>query len=368
MGPPGRRNPTGPEAALHRWWHDDRVKPVVVVGAGIAGVAAAQALVAAGRTVTLLDRGRVIGGRLASRRTEGRPVDIGASYFTVSDPLFEAVVESWRARGLARPWTDTFAVAADGGLTDKSGPMRWAAPAGLRSLVEDLATGLQVQQQTVSRIGPGLDVDGSPAEAVVLAMPDPQARRLLDPAYAAEIAALDDPFDPVLALTARWSSRTWADVDGVFVSDHPVIAWIADDGRRRGDDAPVLVAHSTSEFAAQHLEAPDEAAPSLVEAVRDVLAPRPGTGEQPRPPLDLRQADRPPQCAVPSGRGPDRTVRRRVVGQAPGRVGLPVRSCPRRGPGRPTRLIPVLGHHPIAHRASSVINRRCPALSYECSS
>ena len=198
-------------------------------------------------------------------------MDIGASYFTVSDPLFEAVVESWRVRGLARPWTDTFAVASDGELTDKSGPMRWAAPAGLRSLVEDLATGLEVQQQTVSRIGPGLEVDGSPAAAVVLAMPDPQARRLLDPGYAAEIAALDDPFDPVLALTARWSSRTWAQVDGVFVSDNPVIAWIADDGRRRGDDAPVLVAHSTPEFAAQHLETPDDAAPSLVEAVRETL-------------------------------------------------------------------------------------------------
>jgi predicted NAD/FAD-dependent oxidoreductase len=234
-------------------------------------VAAAQALAAAGRTVVVVDRGRVVGGRLASRRTEGRPVDTGASYFTVSHPLFEAVVEDWRARGLARPWTDTFAVAANGELTDKPGPMRWAAPAGLRSLVEDLATGLDVQQQTVGRIGPGLDVDGLEAAAVVLAMPDPQARRLLDPVYAAEIAALDDPFDPVLALAARWATRTWGDVDGVFVRENPVISWIADDGRRRGDDAPVLVVHSTPEFAATHLDAPGKATSALTVAVRDVL-------------------------------------------------------------------------------------------------
>ncbi len=234
-------------------------------------MAAAQALRAAGREVVVLDRGRVIGGRLASRRTDGRPVDTGASYFTVSDPLFEAVVEDWRTRGLARPWTDTFAIAEHGQLSDKPGPMRWAAPAGLRSLVEDLATGLDVQQRTVERVGPRLEVDGLPAAAVVLAMPDPQARRLLDPAYAAELAALDDPFDPVLALTARWAERTWADVDGVFVSDDPLIAWIADDGRRRGDGAPVLVAHSTPAFAADHLDDPDRAAPALAQAVADVL-------------------------------------------------------------------------------------------------
>ncbi len=234
-------------------------------------MAAAQALRAAGHDVVILDRGRVIGGRLASRRTDGRPVDIGASYFTVSDPRFEAVVEDWRSRGLARPWTDTFAVAAAGTLSDKPGPMRWAAPRGLRSLVEDLATGLEVQRRTVERVRPGLDVDGLDAAAVILAMPDPQARRLLDPAYAAEIAALDDPFDPVLALTARWVSRTWADVDGVFVSDHPLISWVADDGRRRGDDAPVLVAHSTPGFAAAHLDDADRTAPALARAVRDVL-------------------------------------------------------------------------------------------------
>ena len=145
-------------------------------------------------------------------------MDIGASYFTVSDPLFEAVVEDWRS-GPGPPWTDTFAVAADGELTDKSGPMRRAAPAGLRSLVEDLATGLDRAAPTVARIGPGLDADGLDAAAVVLAMPDPQALRLLDPSYAAEIAALDDPFDPVLALTARWPDRGWSDLDGVFVSD-----------------------------------------------------------------------------------------------------------------------------------------------------
>ena len=244
---------------------------VVVVGAGLAGIAAARTLRAAGVEVRVLDRGHRIGGRMASRRYGDRVADIGASYFTVSEPAFEAVAADWRRRGLVRGWTDTFSVSADGVLSAKTGPLRWAATAGLRSLVEDLALGLDVREQTVTRIGPGPTVDGEPAAAVLLAMPDPQARRLLDPSFALELAALDDPFEPVLALTARWSERRWPHLDGVFVADHPVLTWIADDGRRRGDAAPVLVAHSSAPFAAEHLEAPDRATSALVAAVRAVL-------------------------------------------------------------------------------------------------
>ncbi|MGZ4650485.1 MAG: FAD-dependent oxidoreductase, partial [Kineosporiaceae bacterium] len=66
--------------------------PVVVVGAGIAGVACARALRRGGLGVRVFDRGRRIGGRMALHRerlggTE-RVVDVGASYFTVSDPRF----------------------------------------------------------------------------------------------------------------------------------------------------------------------------------------------------------------------------------------------------------------------------------------
>jgi len=41
--------------------------PVVVVGAGIAGLACARALTAAGYPVRVLDRGRRPGGRMSSR-------------------------------------------------------------------------------------------------------------------------------------------------------------------------------------------------------------------------------------------------------------------------------------------------------------
>lgn len=253
------------------------VEPVVVIGAGIAGVAAARALTTAGQQVVVLDRGRRIGGRMAVRTSGGRATDTGASYFTVSDPSFAAVVEDWQRRGLARPWTDTFHVYDDGELTAKSGPIRWAAPDGLRSLVEDLATGLEIRQQEVTSVEPGPrlvsgEEAAQSAAAVVLAMPDPQASRLLHPSLSAEIDALTDPYAPVLALTAEWDRRSWAeDVDGVFVHDDEALTWIADDGRRRGDGAPVLVAHSTAELAAQHLAEPAAATAPMLAALQRVL-------------------------------------------------------------------------------------------------
>ena len=230
--------------------------------------------------VLLLDRGRRIGGRMASRRFEGRPVDMGASYFTVSDPRFAAVVEDWRARGLAREWTDTFTVLApDAAASTKSGPMRWGASAGLRSLVEDLADGLPLEQDAVAQVrtssahgvdSPALLVDDRPASRVVLAMTDSQARALLGPGLESEAEHLQRPSEPVIALVAWYAERLW-DLDGAFVNGDPDLAWIADDGSRRGDGAPYLVAHSTPELALPHLEAPQEAGPPMVAALRRLL-------------------------------------------------------------------------------------------------
>ena len=84
---------------------------VVVVGAGIAGVACARELRARGVDVRVLERAGHPGGRMASPALHGRPVDLGAAYLTARDPEFTRVVRGWAERGLARPWTDTFAVA-----------------------------------------------------------------------------------------------------------------------------------------------------------------------------------------------------------------------------------------------------------------
>ncbi|MGB6021334.1 MAG: FAD-dependent oxidoreductase [Ornithinimicrobium sp.] len=249
--------------------------PVIVVGAGLSGVACAQEVRTAGHEVVLLDRGRQPGGRMAIREIDGRPVDTGASYFTVSDESFATLVRHWSDQGLAHRWTDTFDVFDHGHQGEpKVGNDRWAARWGLRSLVEDLASDLDLERHTVESVttGPsGLRVDGRPARAVVLAMPDPQARRLLDPS-SATYEALDDSFEPVLALSAGWTERSWdTRFEGAFVNGNDRLAWIADDGRRRGDGAAVLVAHSTPALAAAHLDAPQDATEPMLQTLSSLL-------------------------------------------------------------------------------------------------
>ena len=247
-------------------------RPVLIVGAGISGLACAHALAAAGVPARVVERGRVVGGRMASRRLEARPVDLGAAFFTadLASP-FGAVAQDWLDRGLARPWTDTFSVSEPGNpLVTKPGPLRYAAPDGLRSLVTDLMTGLELElEQPVASVN---DIS-SDYSAVVLAMPDPQARRLLpvDSSVRARLAD-ESAWAPTIAVALGWPERQWpVDLHGVFVNGSPVLSFLADDGDRRGDGAPVLVAHSSAESAREHLQDPDGAIAPITDAVLSVL-------------------------------------------------------------------------------------------------
>ena len=263
------------------------VQDAVIVGAGISGVACASQLIAAGRAVRVLDRGRVLGGRMASRRLrdtgtrwDGRIVDYGASYFTARHPDFVALVTSLCSQGIVRPWTDAFHVAdADGVLGLRAGPMRYAAPGGLRSVVEHLAYSADVrveQQVDVSsvRLRTGnanlVDIDGIIARTAALCMPGPQAERIVDFPVTPS-PRQDSVWEPVIAVTMVFEDRCWMEFDGMFVNDSPVLSWLADDGRRRGDDAPVLVAHVDPVLAAHHLDDPEAVTAPAIAAVRRIL-------------------------------------------------------------------------------------------------
>ncbi|MCS5733493.1 NAD(P)/FAD-dependent oxidoreductase [Herbiconiux daphne] len=320
-----------------------RPADVLVAGAGISGLACARALRESGVTVRVVDRGRRVGGRMSGRTLHGRPVDLGASYFTVpefagAEPTgpesigpdsarsdvtkadfavprgsgFAEVVASWVDRGLARPWTDTFAAidasrtslgdaegetesdasgasGAAGRFPIATGPMRYAAGGGLRSLVADLAEGLDVlTEHDVTRVNDDGTVGGVLEGAtsstthgaiggirhrvVVLAMPEPQAARLLEPASPVHAHLDTSVWQPTIAVALGFGERVWpADLHGAFVENSPVLTFVADDGDRRGDGAPVLVAHTTAAFARAHLADPESAVAEVQAEVARVL-------------------------------------------------------------------------------------------------
>ncbi len=270
--------------------------PVIVVGAGIAGVACAAEVAKTGLPVRLLDRGTEVGGRLAARnlrdtgtRWDGHVVDVGASYLTAPEHDLRELVDGWVDRGLAHAWTDTFHVAnAEGLMGTRTGPMRYGTSGGLKSLIVDLAARLprdlveirrstDAQAVTVVAEQSGLRpmVDETPAAAVALAMPDPQARRLLVPGdpwlHHARAATEGVLWEPVIVVTAVYEQRCWPDLDGVFVNGDPVLTWIADDGRRRGDGAAVLVAHVASGLSGAHLDEPEAVVGPVLDELRRIL-------------------------------------------------------------------------------------------------
>ncbi len=271
-----------------------------VLGAGLSGLACARALREAGVDVRVRDRGRRPGGRLGGRTLRGGAlpdhlVDTGAAYFTVDgdprhlgtgapragDDGFAAVVDRLARAGVVAPWTDTFHLAGPRGVTGtKTGPLRWRAPGGLRGLADALAEGLDVAHDAAATsvgVRDGLPaVDGEVSDAVVLAMPDPQASALLEAADAPALAAardlLDTPWDPSIVVWGRWQERWWPALDAAFVTDdgiggpgagargpgEPMVSLVLDDGRRRGDDQAVLVVHTLPSYAAGHLQRPGE--------------------------------------------------------------------------------------------------------------
>lgn len=247
----------------------------VVVGGGISGIACARALADRGVDVEVRDRASRLGGRMASRPLrdtgtawDGHIVDLGASYLTVSDADFEAFIAGLGS--VVRPWTSGFHVAGpDGILGVSGGPVRYAAPGGLRTVVEAAAAGLTVRHGTTVREVEWRTtptVDGERVDAVALCLPLPQAARL-----AAALPPSPITWEPVIAVVAVFAERCWPELDGVFVNDDEVLTWIADDGARRGDGAPVLVAHVHPVLSARHLGDPAAVIPPAVAALRRVL-------------------------------------------------------------------------------------------------
>jgi renalase len=74
----------------------------IVIGAGISGLMAATILRKYGKRTVVLDKGRGVGGRMATRRTEGFCFDHGAQAVFCRSEEFERTVLDWLQQGVAK--------------------------------------------------------------------------------------------------------------------------------------------------------------------------------------------------------------------------------------------------------------------------
>jgi renalase len=265
---------------------------IAIIGAGIAGAACAAGLARAGAAVTVFDKSRGVGGRMATRRVHWvdaedaehtAEFDHGAQQFDAQRPRFRAVVARAQAAGCAAPWRRSV-YAAWPAATLRDGFVAVPnMPALCRHLLADtpLRAGQQVQRLHRDRQAWQLVLaDGShvgPFDHVMLALPPAQAALLL--------AGHHDEWADALAAVRM--APCWAlmavtdDVDWPWDAAEPErgpLALVTRNDRKPGRGAtPGLatwVAHATPAWSAEHLEDDPVTVVQLLCAALKPLLPR----------------------------------------------------------------------------------------------
>jgi renalase len=253
------------------------IKHVAIIGAGMAGLSAARQLKKKGFGITIFEKSRRVGGRMATRRVNGLQFDHGAQYFTAKGPQLQAMVGEWRESGRADQWFDGAFVGTPG------------MPAPARAMAEGhtIISECQVTALRHARGGWSVhDANGfikTPGNGtfsgIILAVPAPQAVTL------AETAAVDLPelervrYAPCWALMLAFSGPLSLPDDRFKPQDH-AISWIARNASKpgRAREHETFIIHATPDWSREHLEWSPDAAVAELTARFQVLT---GIREQP---------------------------------------------------------------------------------------
>ena len=246
--------------------HTDQ-KSVVIVGAGIAGLMAAGRLSRAGWRVTVIDKGRGLGGRMANRRIGEARFDHGAQFFTTRDRRFSGYVSKWVANGQATVWYDRETSAPD------SPPLRhYVGSPAMTAIGKQLAEGLNpvLGRRVTGLVSNGegwtvADDTGSTYEGrwVVLTAPVPQALDLID-RNGVELPASDRTeldvieYEKCIAVMVTLSGPSGLPEPGLLRPDTTEpLALVADNQRKGVSPVSAVTLHSGPRFAESHFDAPD---------------------------------------------------------------------------------------------------------------
>ncbi|WP_306602278.1 NAD(P)/FAD-dependent oxidoreductase [Geothrix sp. 21YS21S-2] len=246
----------------------------IVVGAGVAGLSCAGALKRAGREVLVLERAHGVGGRCATRRFDGQPVDFGPLFAHGHHPGFLQALREVDADPI-RDWPRRV---EGGGPPCQPGALeptvrRIAFAQGMKAFPRHLAKGLEIHLETrvtaIRAVEGGFEVtagEGAPLRCrdLVLALALEQSRRLLGTLepfpQAAGLQALLGLFGsvPCLAVMAGYALDAPAPAwDVLYPEASEVLQLVALDSSKR--EAPrfrTFVAQARPKWSRQRLEAP----------------------------------------------------------------------------------------------------------------
>ncbi len=264
---------------------------VIVVGAGLAGLAAARDLQNAGFSVVVLEKSRGVGGRCATKRLpvgdSMARIDHGAQFFTARGEKLQKLVIKLEYSGVVQAWTRGFPKLTVRGLEPRAaGHTRYVCKDGMNALakafVED-AEGLPLEvvpNALVSAVFPShlgwsaVLENGEiyQARSLIVNAPAPQALALTRSSLQPQtLQALENvQFNPCWALMIALETQPDISWQGLEI-EHDVLEWAAlDSSKRNAGSLPTLVLHATADWSQTHLEQSPEvvAAPMLKAAQR----------------------------------------------------------------------------------------------------
>lgn len=235
---------------------------IIVVGAGIAGLLAAKTLQQRGHQVIVVDKGRGVGGRMATRRIENAVFDHGAQFFSVHDSRFARWVEQWVDAGVAEVWTYGFGA-------DQHGHARYRGVPSMTAIPKWMAQGLDVRLNTkVTAIRLQhprwlLETDGGDAfqaDALVMTPPVPQSLALLDAGEVRLLGVIRKALErinylPCIAVMVALDGPSSIQAPGGVTLRSEPIAWIGDNMQKGvSPHATAITIHATADFSRTHFE------------------------------------------------------------------------------------------------------------------
>lgn len=256
------------------------IKDVAIVGAGVAGLLAAQSLTRVGLQVTVLEKSRGLGGRLATRRFGGAVFDHGAQFFTARSERFQECIESWLEAGVAAEWVGSF-YGKDSELT------RYRGVPSMNAVGKHIAATLDVRRETpvtaVSRVenlwriqtqGHGLVL----AHSLLITCPPEQAQALFDAGgheLPPEIvrSLRNVTYAKSLTVMALLDGPSGLTEPGIHVpAEQEPVAWVADNQVKGISNVPCLTIQSGPDYALRCFDFDDaDRIPAMLEAVRPHL-------------------------------------------------------------------------------------------------
>lgn len=248
----------------------------VVIGGGLSGLTAGRKLQEAGHQVTILEKGRGVGGRLASRSVGDARFDHGAQYFSAKTPPFQAFVAELLAAGVVKAWTPSEAAHS-----------RYVGVGGMNAIAKYLAQSLTVRSNErailLEQLASGVRVHTEAgnryeADAVVITSPIPQTIELLERSHVALPSAVAETlgaieYEPCLALMAVLNRPSEIPAPGGIKADNQAFGWIADNQQKGISILPSVTIHASVAFSREHLDADLNEAAQLLLAAAEVYVP-----------------------------------------------------------------------------------------------